>query len=134
MTVGKAKLRAVPVRVTGAALAAAVTLWFVDPNTRRLPLCPLHALTGLWCPLCGCTRAAHALVHAQPATALHDNALFVAALPVLAMLWWRWFSSPNGRPTSRPLPRPVVWAGIGLVLAFGVVRNLPQGGWLAPPS
>ncbi len=105
-------------------------LWFVDPNTRRLPLCPLHELTGLWCPFCGSTRAAHALIHAQPATAVHDNALFVLALPVLALLWGRWLLSAE---PARPLPRPVVWAAIALILAFGVVRNLPQVGWLAPP-
>jgi hypothetical protein len=130
---GQARLKAAPVVWTGAALAAATALWLVDPNTRRVPLCPLHAITGAWCPFCGCTRAGHALIHAQPATALHDNALFVAVLPLLAVFWWRWLSSdPN--PAARPLPRPVVWAGIGLVLAFGVLRNLPQGRWLAPPT
>jgi hypothetical protein len=120
--------------MAGAALAAATALWFLDPSTHRLPLCPLHEITGLWCPFCGCTRASHALIHAQPATALHDNALFVAALPLLAVFWWRWFSSSDSGPAPRPLPRPVVWAGIALVLAFAVVRNLPQGRWLAPPT
>jgi len=120
--------------VTGAALAAAAALWFVDPNTHRLPLCPLHEITGLWCPFCGGTRATYALLHAQPATALHDNALFVAALPVLALFWWRWLCSADSRSAARPLPRPVVWAAIALVVAFGVVRNLPQAGWLAPPA
>jgi Protein of unknown function (DUF2752) len=129
---GPLRLRAAPVLSAGVALVAATALWFIDPNTRRIPLCPLHAVTGLWCPFCGCTRAAHALVHADPATALHDNVLFVAALPLLAVLWWRWCRSP-GRPVSRLLPRPITWSGVLLVLAFGVVRNLPMGRWLAPP-
>jgi uncharacterized protein DUF2752 len=107
-------------------------LWFVDPNTRRLPLCPLHALTGLWCPFCGSTRAAYALIHAHPVTALHDNALFVVALPVFAVVWWRWFSASD--PSPRSWPRPVVWTGMVVLLVFGVVRNLPQVGWLAPLS
>jgi hypothetical protein len=119
---------------TGAALAAAAVLWLVDPNTHRLPLCPLHELTGLWCPFCGCTRAGYALLHGQLATAWQDNALFVAALPVLALLCRRWLSSAGSGPARRPLPRPVVWAGIVLVLAFGVARNLPSGSWLAPPA
>jgi hypothetical protein len=110
-----------------------MALWFLDPNTHRVPLCPLHELTGLWCPFCGCTRASHALLHAQPATALTDNALFVVALPLLAVFWWRWFVSDPGL-AARPLPRPVLWAGLALLLAFGVLRNLPQGRWLAPPS
>lgn len=128
------RLRAAPVRTAGAALAAATALWFFDPNTYRIPLCPLHALTGLWCPFCGSTRAGHALIHAEPAAALHHNALFVAALPLLALLWWRWLRSPAPRPAAGPLPRPVFWAGIVLLLAFGVLRNLPVGGWLAPPA
>ena len=133
MIAGQLRLRAAPVRTAGAALAAATTLWFFDPNTRGIPLCPLHALTGLWCPFCGSTRASHALIHADPAAALHHNALFVMALPLLALLWWRWFWAPDSRPAARPLPRPVFWAGLVLVLAFGVLRNLAVGRWLAPP-
>ncbi|MDQ1721163.1 MAG: hypothetical protein QOI26_897 [Pseudonocardiales bacterium] len=128
------RLRAAPVLAAGAAFAASTALWFFDPTTHRVPLCPLHAMTGLWCPFCGCTRASRALIHAQPATALHDNALFVAALPLLALFWWRWLRPPDSRLAARPLPRPVFWAGIALVLAFGVVRNLAMGRWLAPPS
>ncbi|MEO6500303.1 MAG: DUF2752 domain-containing protein [Jatrophihabitantaceae bacterium] len=120
--------------MAGAALAAATALWFFDPNTRGIPLCPLHAMTGLWCPFCGSTRASYALIHAQPTAALRDNALFVAALPLLALLWWRSVRSPVPRSATRPLPRPVFWAGIALVLAFGVLRNLPVGRWLAPPA
>jgi hypothetical protein len=123
--------RAAPARTAGAALAAAAALWFVDPNTRRVPLCPLHAMTGLWCPFCGCTRAVHALVHADLGTALRDNALFVATLPLLVLLWWRWWQAPSA---VRPLPRPLFWGVVALVLAFGVLRNLPPGRWLAPPG
>jgi hypothetical protein len=123
--------RAAPARTAGAALGAATVLWFVDPSTRRIPLCPLHAMTGLWCPFCGCTRAVHALVHADPGTAMRDNALFVTALPLLVLLWWRWWQQPS---VARPLPRPLIWVATVLVLAFGVLRNLPQGRWLAPAS
>jgi len=121
--------RAAPARAAGAALVAATVSWFVDPNTHRIPLCPLHAMTGLWCPFCGCTRAVHALVHADLATALRDNALFVAALPLLVLLWWRWWQAPSA---SRALPRPLFWSAATLVLVFGVLRNLPPGHWLAP--
>jgi hypothetical protein len=125
---GQFRQRAAPVLGTGAALAAVAGLWLFDPNTHRIPLCPLHAMTGLWCPFCGSTRAAHALLHAQPALALHDNALFVAALPLLVLFWWR-----QRFTAARPLPGLAMWAGVVLALAFGALRNLPQGGWLAPP-
>ncbi len=88
-------------------------------------------MTGLWCPFCGCTRAVHALVHADLGTALRDNALFVALLPLLVLLWWRWWQAPS---TVRPLPRPLFWGAVALALAFGVLRNLPSGRWLAPPA
>lgn len=128
---GRPAGRAAPTRAAGAALGAATVLWFVDPNARRVPLCPLHAMTGLWCPLCGCTRAVHALVHADLSTAMRDNALFVAVLPLLVLLWWRWWQAPSA---VRPLPRPLFWAATALVLAFGVLRNLPPGHWLAPAA
>jgi len=122
------RTRAAPALPAGAALLVAAVLWFVDPNSHRIPLCPLHAMTGLWCPLCGCTRAAHALLHADPVAAVADNALFVLALPVLIGLWWRWRTSGAG------LSRPLWWAAVVVALAFGVLRNLPPGRLLAPPG
>jgi len=128
---GRLRPRAAPVRLAGAVLAAAAALWLFDPNTHPIPLCPLHAMTGLWCPFCGSTRAGHALLHAHLVTALHDNALVVIALPVLALWWWR---SAASQQLARRLPRPVFWAGAVLALAFGVVRNLAIARGLAPPG
>ena len=58
------------VRSAGCVLVAAVGLYLVNPNTSHVPLCPLHALTGFWCPLCGATRACYALLHGRLGTAL----------------------------------------------------------------
>lgn len=117
------------------ALAALPVLYFVDPNSTKLPLCPLHAISGLYCPLCGATRASYALLHGDLVTALHDNALYVLTLPLLILLWWQWLQAPASGSERRLLRRPVVvWGVIALVLAFGVVRNLGMGRWLAPPS
>jgi hypothetical protein len=86
-------------------------------------------MTGLWCPLCGSTRAAYALLHADPVTALHDNALFALTLPMLVVLfcWRRW------RPAAA-IPPALLWAALVVALAFGVLRNLGPGSWLAPPG
>ncbi|HEX2903949.1 MAG TPA: DUF2752 domain-containing protein [Jatrophihabitans sp.] len=108
-------------------------LYLVNPNTTHVPLCPLHAATGLDCPLCGGTRAAWALLHGRPVLALHDNALFVLALPVLLYLWLRQLRQQRQRG-GRRLPRGVIWAVLALGIAFGIVRNLPFGHWLAPPA
>jgi uncharacterized protein DUF2752 len=115
-----------------AGLLSAGLLAVVNPNTTHVPLCPLHATTGLWCPLCGSTRATHALLHGEWGTALHDNLLFVAFLPLLLLNWWRWSGQ---RPVRRPmLPRPVFGGLLVLAIGFGVLRNLPAGAWLAPPA
>jgi Protein of unknown function (DUF2752) len=106
-------------------------LALVNPNTTRLPLCPFHSMTGLWCPLCGSTRAGYALLHGQFGTALGDNALFVMSLPLLVLLWGR--RSMRGG-TGRLLPRWLYVPALLIVLAYGVVRNLPAGSWLAPPG
>jgi len=47
-----------------------------------MPTCPLHALTGLYCPGCGGTRAIQALLHGDPGRALAYNPLlpFMLAL------------------------------------------------------
>jgi|SRR5688572_7456445 len=75
----------------GAVAAAAALLYIFDPaSTPFYPACPLRALTGLLCPLCGGLRAAHALLHGQvlDAVALNPFLLAVAlAWPVLPLRW-----------------------------------------------
>jgi hypothetical protein len=119
------------------ALAAAATgalVYFVNPSVYHVyPVCQFHELTGLNCPGCGGTRALYALLHGRFAAAFHDNALFVASLPVLAVRggWFalnRWRGRPNGPffPLRCLIPLVVV------TLAFGVLRNLPAFAFLSP--
>ena len=108
----------------GAALAADVAF---DPVHRHVPLGPLHASTGLWCPLCGALRAADSLARGHLGTAVHDNLLLVAALP-FAMLWWLDNATRARRGLApRPLPRTAVAAVCLLAIVFAVVRNTPWG-------
>jgi len=113
--------------LAGAALLADVAF---DPAHRHVPLCPFHAITGGWCPLCGGLRAADALAHLQGRTALQDNVLFIAALPLLALWWVQWVRR-SGRP-GRPLPRSAVVAIVLAGVAFTIVRNLPFAHALRP--
>lgn len=117
-----------------AGLFAVGVLRVVNPNTTHVPLCPLHAATGLWCPLCGATRAAYALVHGDLSTALHDNLLFVAVLPLVLLAWWRRAGHQQAAAGRALLPRPVFGAVLVLAVGFAVLRNLPAGSWLAPPG
>ena len=113
--------------LAAASVAAVAILWRVNPNQpgSGLPACPFHAMTGLYCPGCGATRAVHALVHGDVVHALAMNPMFTLTLPVVVLLLLH--------ATTR-LPAPValaaqrcsdarVWAVA--VIAFAVLRNLP---------
>lgn len=125
--------RAVPRAILAAGAAAVAATYFIDPNTTRIPLCPLHAVTGLWCPMCGATRATHALLHGDVVTALHDNAFYVLTLPLLLVAVWRWYDGWT-RPGRPVLARPVLFAFLAVGLVFTLVRNLPVGHLLIPPT
>ncbi|MEV6111922.1 DUF2752 domain-containing protein [Streptomyces sp. NPDC052109] len=125
---------AVPAGVLAAVAGAFAYVGAVDPNEPgHYPVCPLYRLTGLYCPGCGGLRSAHAFVHGDLLTALHDNALGVAAYLGFAVLWTvRVAGAVRGRPV-RLDPRPAhLWAIGALLLVFTAVRNLPWGGWLHP--
>ena len=100
-----------------------------------LPPCPFLAVTGLWCPLCGGTRAMDALVAGDVGAALGLNLLVVVAVPILAAEWLRWtIGRARGRPTSFMNVSTRVLAAVTVVaLAFAVLRNVPGMEMLAPP-
>jgi hypothetical protein len=131
--------RGAPLGFAAAGLAALPVIYLVNPNSTHVPLCPFHAMTGLNCPLCGATRATYALMHGQFATALQDNALYVLGLPALLLLWWRWNEAARDPATAGVSRRRVgpAWLGaavLALGLLFTMVRNLPAGSFLSPPS
>ena len=118
-----------PVAVAAAGLGAALFVGAVAPHGQAFyPPCPLHALTGVYCPGCGATRAMHALAGGHLMTAMHDNVLLVAALPVVAVVWVSWLLRTMGRPAPRLLPlSPRTAQIIGVVLVvFAVLRNIPM--------
>jgi len=86
-------------------------------------VCPLRATTGLDCPLCGATRATFALLRGDVARALDLNALYVLALPFLAVVAIVWFRA--GRTPALLGRSGVRWVALGLAVAFTVARNLP---------
>jgi hypothetical protein len=110
-----------------AAAAGVAIVWRVDPNRpgSGLPACPFHAMTGLYCPGCGTTRALHALVHGDVANALAMNPMFTLTLPLFALLLLdatTRLPMPLARAAQR-ISDARVWAVA--VIAFAVLRNLP---------
>ena len=125
---------AVPAGILAAVAGAFAYVGAVDPNEPgHYPACPLLRYTGLYCPGCGGLRSAHAFVHGDLQTALHDNAPAVLAYLGFAVVWTVWVvRAARGRPV-RVDPTPVqLWTLGALLLVFTVVRNLPFGGWLHP--
>jgi hypothetical protein len=123
-----------PLLLAAGIAAGTVLLAVHDPHAPgSYAYCPFHALTGLWCPGCGCLRATHDLAHGDLAGAWGMNPLWVLAVPVVAVLWLRWFAAAaQGRP-SRPVPVVAGWVGLAVILVFGVLRNVPAfAPWLAP--
>ena len=109
-----------------AAAAAIVTV--LDPSQTPLsPPCPWRTVTGLWCPGCGLTRAAHHLLRGDVTTALRYNALVVPVLAAIALSWWTWLSATRvtGARPSRPMSLTWISVAGAAALCFAIVRNLP---------
>ena len=130
----------------GASVAVATgVVALVDPHVPgRYPGCPLLALTGLACPLCGALRATHDLAHLDVAGALAANPWWVVVASGLVVAWAAWtlraWRSALGRPaggrgrwSARVSPRAVAAAVAASAVLFGVARNVPAlGGVLGP--
>lgn len=117
-----------------AAIAGGAVLFFFDPTKNNFyPICQFHALTGLYCPGCGATRAAYQLLHGNWVIALHDNALFVLSLAALAARGiWFLKRRANHQPVSYFIPPVALWVFLVVALVFVALRNLPAFSFLAP--
>lgn len=110
-----------------AAAAAVLVLFAFDPvQSSIFPVCMFHRLTGLNCPGCGATRALHQLLHGHLKAAFHFNALLIVSLPVFAWLSIRFAWLKRKSPPASFAIRPLwFWIFLAVVVAFGIVRNLP---------
>lgn len=116
------------------ALGAGAMLYFFNPSTHGFyPVCEFHEWTGLNCPGCGGTRAAYQLLHGEILQALHDNALFVLLLPVLAGRGvWLAIRKIRNRPVAEFLTPKLLWTFFAVAIVFTVIRNLPGFSFLSP--
>jgi hypothetical protein len=122
--------------VTGASVAAAtLALHLRDPHRAySWGVCPLYAVTGLYCPACGSLRGVNDLGNGHVAQAASSNLLLVLAIPVAVVLYARWSSAAWSGREVRAVPELPPWVKTALLVAvavFTVARNLP-GSWLAP--
>lgn len=128
------------VKVTSVLLglgAASVAVFLVDPaGTHLLPPCPVYLLTGFYCPGCGSTRAVHQLLHGHFSEAFDLNPLAVVLLPFLGYALGSDLARGFGWTARRTrLVAPAaIYTLLVVILAFGVVRNIPLSpvSYLAP--
>ena len=135
---GNEKVRRIMVGAMALVGAAGIVLLRVnDPATSGVfPPCPLHYLTGLYCPGCGSLRAIHHLLHGDWRDAWAMNPFTCLLLPFVA---YGFVSEALLQLRGRGLPQPVLPAATiralcAAIVLFGVLRNLPfhPFDWLAP--
>jgi len=78
-------------------------------------LCPLRAVTGVPCPMCGMTTSVEATVRLQLDDALAANPAGVLAVVVAIVLLMR-------RPATLPLWTPAILAGLAALWLFELHR------------
>lgn len=95
-------------------------------------MCPFHAATGLWCPLCGGLRMSNALIQGDLGAAFALNPLLVVTLGAASVLWLS--DRVLGRTRLWNLIRSARAQRIGAVVlaVFTLARNLPGFTWLGP--
>jgi hypothetical protein len=115
-----------PLLAAGLAATSVAVVGLVYPRYPELfPACPSRTLFGVWCPLCGGTRSAHALATGDLSGAVGFNAFVPVLVLLTAWSWAAWVTRLRARWTLPAVPRWLWWS-IGLAwLAYGVLRNLP---------
>jgi hypothetical protein len=124
-----------PVVVAGLGITGLIWVATVDPNEPgHYPTCPSLWLAGIYCPGCGSLRGLHALTHLDFAGVVAMNPALLLAVPYLGWAWVFWLLRSVGKAERRRLaPAWVLWALLGLLLGYWVLRNVPALAlWLAP--
>jgi hypothetical protein len=107
---------------------AVAALKLFDPATSRLfPPCPIHALTGWYCPGCGSLRAMHQLLNGHFYAAFALNPLAVVVLPYLVYgLTSQVLLQLRGRALPQFfIPGSWIWTLGTAIVVFGIARNIP---------
>jgi hypothetical protein len=111
-----------------AIVGLAVVLFIFEPGRSGIYApCLLHKLTGLYCPGCGSMRGLHQLLHGHILAAIKFNPLMILLLPfiVYALVSHRLNATRVWAPPEI-FARPVfVWLLVAVIIAFGVLRNVP---------
>lgn len=98
--------------------------------------CIFHKLTGFYCPGCGISRMSLSLLQLNLYKAFHYNSGVMIILPILIILFVRFilfYIRGEKKKTSKLYQIVVIIMLIWLII-FGVLRNIPAFGYLAPTA
>ncbi|MEV0250139.1 DUF2752 domain-containing protein [Nocardia sp. NPDC050712] len=126
---------AAPLLTAAAGLGAVTLLHFRDPHVEgSYGLCPVYALSGIYCPGCGGMRAVHNFTEGRLIDSLHSNLIAIPLLLAFAALvgMWTMRAWRGERMTIPHVNRPALIVVFILVVVYSVLRNTPWGTWLTP--
>lgn len=107
-------------------LGFAILVLFPVAEFRFYAPCLWRSLTGTYCPGCGSLRGISAMVHGDPLGLLRNNLFAFISLPFLAYAYISLASRAvlSYRPPSFLASRCVILTLAGLIIVFGLLRNL----------
>jgi hypothetical protein len=98
----------------------------------RIP-CVFQKLPGLACPGCGITSMINGLAHFNFKTAISENYVISAMIPIYATVYGvRLIFKPRCLQNSGWLFNTIVSVTLIALIVFGIVRNLPGMEFLLP--
>lgn len=108
-------------------LAESRFLYYHSPKEKTWLICIIYKLTGYYCPGCGAGRACYSILHGEFYEAFRYNPLLCLLLPwiglYIGICGIQWLLT--GEETlSRRIPFWVTGAILGIVIVYGIVRNI----------
>lgn len=107
-------------------LLALLIYFFFDARQGGFPACPLHSITGWYCPGCGSQRALSSLLHGKVLEAMHNNILMILFLPLLSYSAFINLRYAGDRTMKLWYSPTFVKIVLALVLLFWFLRNIPH--------
>jgi len=119
--------------MAGLLLAGLVLLAVLPPNVGCFPPCPVHTTTGLYCSGCGSLRAIRSLLSGDVLQAWHYNPILLCCIPIILVGVLSEVVHTKRLSLTRIRPF-LLWVWLSVILAFGVLRNIPAFDYLQPTA
>ncbi len=115
-------------------ICAAIGIYIFIIITGQSFACPIHKITGLYCPACGITRATINLLHFRFYEAFRNHPAFIIG----AIVWFlisifAFIGKPKCFRNSKVILK-ILYVTLALFVLFAIFRNIPGFEFLHPIS